>query len=103
MHQPLAVLHEMSHAYHDQALGFDNKEIEGAYEKFKASGKYEKVLRSNGRTERHYALTNPMEWFAEMTESYFGANDFFPFNQGELQQQEPEIFKLMQKIWGATP
>ena len=103
MHQPLAVLHEMSHAYHDQVLGFDDKEIKDAYDKFKASGKYEKVLRSSGRMERHYGLTNPMEFFAEMTESYFGANDFFPFNQGELKQQEPDIFALMQKIWGRTP
>lgn len=103
MHQPLGILHEMAHAYHDQALGFDNKEIKDAYEKFKASGKYEKVLRSSGRMERHYALTNPMEFFAEMTESYFGANDFFPFNQGELKQQEPDLFELMRKIWGPTP
>jgi hypothetical protein len=44
-----------------------------------------------------------MEFFAEMSESYFGANDFYPFNQGELKDYAPEIFELMQKIWGKTP
>ena len=24
------------------------------------------------------------EFFEEMTEAYFGSNDFYPFNQGEL-------------------
>ena len=31
---------------------------------------------------RHYALTNHKEFFAEMSEAYFGMNDFFPFNRG---------------------
>jgi len=103
MLQPLAILHELAHSYHDQVLSFDNKEVMAAYEKFKASGKYESVLRSNGRMERHYGLTNQMEFFAEMTESYFGANDFYPFNNCELKQAEPELFELMKKIWGGTP
>ena len=41
-----------------------------------------------------------MEFFAEMTEAYFGAYDFFPFNRAELMTAEPEIFQLLQAIWG---
>jgi hypothetical protein len=41
-----------------------------------------------------------MEFFAEMTESYFGSNDFYPFVTGELKRDEPDIFKLMEEIWG---
>ncbi len=37
---------------------------------------------------------------AEMTESYFGLNDFFPFNRVELLTAEPEILDLMQTIRG---
>ncbi len=103
MQQPLAVLHELAHAYHDQVLSFDNPEIKAAYEKFKVSGKYESVLRNSGKMQRHYALTDEKEFFAEMTESYFGDNDFYPFNQGELKQAEPWLFDLMRKIWGPTP
>ena len=40
---------------------------------------------------------------AEMTESYFGSNDFYPFVTGELKQAEPEIFTLMSDLWGKLP
>ena len=77
----MAILHELSHAYHDQVLGFDHPRIKEAYEAYKKSGRGEKVLLHDGTRTRHYALTNQMEFFAEMTESYFGSNDFFPFNR----------------------
>ncbi len=51
----------------------------------------------------HYGLTDQMEFFAEMTECYFGANDFYPFVAGELKQAEPEIFSLLADIWGPLP
>ena len=101
--QPSAVLHELAHAYHDQLLGFDNPEIKAAWEAFVKSGKYKKVLHVNGSERRHYALTNEKEFFAEMTETYFGRNDFYPFNSGELKRDEPELFKLMEKVWGKLP
>ena len=52
---------------------------------------------------RHYALTNHKEFFAEMTEAYFGVNDFFPFNRAELKEAEPEILSLMSIIWESPP
>ncbi len=97
--QPWSVLHELAHAYHDQVLGFDNAAIAAAWKKFKDGGRYEKVLHINGRLIRHYALTNPQEFFAEMTESYFGTNDFYPFNRAELRRAEPDIFALLARIW----
>ncbi len=57
------------------------------------------MLHINGRRVRHYALTDQKEFFAEMTEAYFGVNDFFPFNHGELKDAEPEIHALMKKLW----
>ena len=44
-----------------------------------------------------------MEFFAEMTESYFGQNDFYPFNRAELRRDEPEVYALMRKLWGPLP
>ncbi len=101
--QPWSVLHELAHAYHDQVLGFDHAEIRAAWERFRDSGKYKSVLHINGKKVPHYGLTNPMEFFAEMTESYFGHNDFFPFNRAELQREEPAIFELLTTIWGPDP
>jgi hypothetical protein len=99
--QPMVILHELAHAYHDQVLSFDEKRIKEAWARFKESGKYEKVMHISGKPRRHYALTNQMEFFAEMTEAYFGTNDFYPFVRSELRQELPEFYKLLEEIWGS--
>ena len=101
--QPWSVLHELAHAYHDQVLGFDEPRIREAYENYKKSGRGEKTLLFDGSRVRHYALTNHKEFFAEMTEAYFGENDFFPFNRAELKEAEPEIYDLMARVWETPP
>jgi len=101
--QPWAVLHELAHAYHDRVLGFDEPRIKAAWTSFRDAGRYQSVLTSPGGERAHYALTDPKEFFAEMTECYFGANDFYPFVAGELKQAEPDIFNLMRDIWGPLP
>jgi hypothetical protein len=98
--QPWVILHELAHAYHDQVLGFEESRIREAYERFKHSGHGDAALRYDGQSVRHYGLTDHKEFFAEMTEAYFGLNDFFPFNRAELMTAEPEIFALLQSIWG---
>lgn len=98
--QPWVILHELAHAYHDQVLGFDEPRVRKCYEEFQRSGRGERALRYDGVRARHYALTDAKEFFAEMSEAYFGLNDFFPFNRAELMTAEPEVFELMQAIWG---
>ncbi len=97
--QPWVILHELAHAYHDQVLGFDNPRVREAFEGYKKSGRGEKALLYDGRRVKHYALTNPMEFFAEMTEAYFGVNDFFPFTRAELLETEPATHELMADVW----
>lgn len=97
---PYVILHELAHAYHDQILSFDNKEIIKVYEASEKKGLYERVLLFSGRKVRHYARTNHKEFFAEMTESYLGVNDFYPFVRAELKEHDPETYALMRKIWG---
>jgi hypothetical protein len=99
--QPWMVLHELAHGYHHRALpgGFANGGLKSAYTRAKASGRYESVLRIGGREERAYAMTDPMEYFAEATEAYFGINDFYPFVRAELKRHDPELFDLLGKLW----
>ena len=103
---PWFVLHELAHGYHDRELpkGFANPDIAAAYARAKDSGKYDKVERhfGNGRpntVEKAYAMTTPMEYFAETTEAYFGRNDFFPFTGDELKKHDPDMFELLGKLW----
>jgi len=99
--QPWVMLHELAHAYHDQFLerGFENPAVKEAWQQLVDSGKYVSTLHIDGRDTRHYALTDQMEFFAEFTEVFFGMNDFFPFNRGELRRDAPEIDRLMRTIW----
>ena len=97
--QPSMVLHELAHAYHDRVLRFDHPEIRKAYDNAKAEGRYESVLRISGMKERHYALTDPMEYFAEGTEAFLGTNDFYPFVRAELRQHDPKLFHLLEELW----
>mmetsp|Transcript_22069 Transcript_22069/g.55645 ORF Transcript_22069/g.55645 Transcript_22069/m.55645 type:complete len:550 (+) Transcript_22069:533-2182(+) len=84
--QPAILFHELSHAFHwqcqqnfgklcskkedrDWFLSLDAA-IKNTYEKVKATGKYEKVKYIYGQYQRHYALTTPNEYFAELCEAF---------------------------------
>lgn len=98
--QPSMVLHELVHAYHDRVLGIDEPRIVAAYERVKASGRFESVLRYHGGKERHYALNDCQEFLAELTEAWFGVNDFWPFVRAEVLESDPETAALLRAIWG---
>ncbi len=97
---PYAVLHELAHAYHDQRLSWDYPDIIRAFNAAKSSGNYEAVLSHTGRTVMHYGMNNHKEYFAEMTEAYLGVNDFYPFVRAELKEHDPQMYELMEKVWG---
>jgi hypothetical protein len=102
--QPWMILHELAHAYHHKFLdqGFDNPEIKSAFQKAKKKKQYDNVLYFNGNTKKAYALENPMEYFAEATEAYFGTNDYYPFVRAELQKHDPDLYRLLEKIWSGA-
>lgn len=103
---PNFALHELAHAYHDRVLGFGEADIVRCYKKAEAGGSYERVERqdSEGRKSvgRAYALSNPKEYFAECSEAFFARNDFFPYNREELRGHDPEMFEVLQKVWGVA-
>jgi hypothetical protein len=98
--QPWMVLHELAHGYHDQVLGFENAEVQACFDAAVRAKLYESVLHGRSKKVRHYALTNAKEYFAEMTEAYFGTNDFYPFVRAELRQVDPRMSELLEKVWG---
>jgi len=98
--QPFMVLHELAHAYHDQVLGYNHLGIAVAYRAAVDSRRYESVLHFRGDRQRHYALTNNQEFFAEMTEAFFGTNDFYPFVRAELKTYDPQTYRTIADAWG---
>lgn len=100
--QPFMVLHETAHAYHDQVLrgGYGNRRIREAYERALKTALYDKVKYVRGETKRAYAITNPMEFFAENSEAFFGRNDFYPFDREDLRRHDPETYRMIAELWG---
>jgi hypothetical protein len=98
--QPWMVLHELAHAYHDQVLGYEHAEVRAAFQQAKDGGSYESILRAGGKMERAYALNNDQEYFAELSEAFFGVNDFFPFVRTELARHDAEGYRTVAKAWG---
>lgn len=97
--QPWMVLHELAHAFHHRILSFEHAAIRVCYEEAMRNKRYTSVLHIRGENRKHYACTNPMEYFAEMTEAYFGCNDFYPFVRAELRQVDPRMYELLEKLW----
>jgi hypothetical protein len=97
--QPFMLLNQLARAYHDKVLGFDNAEIKAAHQQAVENGKYNLVLRFDGQYVRHPALNNAIEYFAEMTEAYYGVNDHYPLLQFELKQYDPNACELLAKLW----
>ncbi len=100
--QPWMVMHELAHGYHFLFLpnGFDNADVKATYATAMAAKRYDLVRHWNGAMVKAYATTNPMEYFSETTEAYFGTNDFYPFVRGELMSADPDGYTLMRKVWG---
>ena len=99
--QPWMVLHELAHALHDRLPDrFKNRQIMQTYKRAMAADKYGVVPHISGVRRDAYAANNPMEYFAEASEAFWGRNDFFPFVRSELRDHDPHAYKLMKSVWG---
>lgn len=97
--QPWMLLHELAHAYHHQVLGYENRMVLIAYQHAMRRGLYEQVDYIRGGKQKAYATTNVQEYFAELSEAYFGKNDFYPFTRDELARHDPLGHKMLQFVW----
>lgn len=99
--QPWMVLHELAHGYHHQFLpdGNENAQVCAAFEAAQRRGQYAEVLHASGRRKVAYASNNPMEYFAEASEAFFGTNDFYPFVRAELREHDPPLYAALEELW----
>jgi hypothetical protein len=98
--QPWMILHELAHAYHHRVLGPDHAGLAAAYKSAVAGGRYESVAYGQRGKRKAYALTDSYEYFSELSEAYFGRNDFEPVNRADLEAFDPAGSKLMREVWG---
>lgn len=93
------LMHELAHAYHDLVLSLHYAPIRSAYHHARLSGRYDAVRHSSGRFETAYAMTDHREFFAELSEAYFGQGDFFPFTREELEEFDPSSYRAISDAW----
>lgn len=98
---PYVFLHELAHAYE-----FKNRQRLNVIQHYNAA--MDKGLYTNVPTREDpdvmgpaYASVNEKEWFAELTEAYFGVNDYFPKTRDELKTYDPESYDFIEKAWTA--
>lgn len=99
--QPYMTFHEFAHAYHWR-LGFDHADVKAAYDKAMEAGLYDAVdynMATDGEPVRAYAANNEREYFAELSEAYFGLNDYFPFTRRQLKAHDPRGYALVEQLW----
>jgi hypothetical protein len=99
--EPWAMMHELAHFYHHTVLGDQNTRILTAYRHAREEHLYKSVEHYDGRMVPAYARTNEREYFAELTEAYFGRNDFYPFTREQLQSYDAIGFAMVQEAWEA--
>jgi len=98
--QPWMVLHELAHAYHHRVLKHRHAGLDAAFQDAVGQKRYESVAYFRpGETRKAYAITNVDEYFAELSEAYFGRNDFYPFDRAELSRHDPMGYKALERIW----
>ncbi len=100
------ILHELSHAYHDQFIedGYGNSEIDDEYEDAEDSGDYDdnRVLYPwwDEQYRKHYGMTSAREFFATLSETYFlGAYATYPHNLRDLYHHDRSAYRLIQAAW----
>jgi len=58
-----------------------------------ASGKYNSVFHiSCSVGHKHDATTDEAEYFAESTEAFFWKNDYYPLNNMQLYEFDPDMY-----------
>lgn len=107
------LLHELSHAFHNKFCpnGFDCAEIEQLFRTAMKANIYHKVhvhgsQGKDGRLCKHYACTNSMEFWAELSVAYHWKldgvteyNKWYPFNNSQLHFHDPETWAVLDKYW----
>ena len=105
LNQPYMVMHELAHAYHHRVLDFNSTIITNAFNNAVSSNLHTNVSYHSGGGNYYnvptaYALTNEFEYFAEITEAYFGLNDFYPFDYNDLRNYDTVGFNACVSVWG---
>ena len=97
---PMLVIHELAHAFHKINYEDIDEQIMDAFNNARWENLYEDLKLGRDLTRyKMYASHSPFEYFSELTEAYFGINDYFPHSRKELRKHDPVGYKMIKSIW----
>lgn len=95
-----AVMHEMAHAWHIWNWPEKYAPIYSAWQHAHSNGLYRNVKDTKGTViPKAYALTNQLEYFAEISAAYFVGINYYPFDRAVLSNYDPVGTKMVQLLW----
>jgi hypothetical protein len=99
-----AVQHEMAHAYHLRKWPEGQPpELYAAYQNALKEGLYCQVRDNEGRLHaRAYALTNALEYFAELSCMLWACCNYPPCEAKELKAYDPQGYATVREMWSAS-
>lgn len=101
------LLHEGAHGYGSRTKATTSNVIKATYNSVMATGIYNSVPYITGGMYPAYALTNEIEYFAEITEAFFSGeyfgeayrNDYYAFYLSQLKTFDPAGYQLCMSVW----
>lgn len=97
-----AIMHEMAHAWHIWHWAEKHPPIYSAWKHAHSNGLYRNVKDTRGVINpQAYALTNQLEYFAEISAAYFVGINYYPFDREVLAKYDPVGTKMVQALWSS--
>jgi hypothetical protein len=94
----LVLLPMLAFGYSFRVLGGHNKTIQDAYESAKLAELYtlqDYIIKDNKR----FRLRDAEQYFAVLTQAYFGTLNDMPHNRKELQIYDPKGYAMVEELW----
>ena len=95
-----ALVHELGHAQHLEHWPENRSDIYDTWKHAMESRLYQ-VVRAEDKDSfnPNYAAQNHLEYFAELTATYFVGNQYYPRDRASLKGYDPEGHALIEKLW----
>jgi hypothetical protein len=98
------LVHEFAHAYHLARWPETYPKIFDTWQAAVKKGLYKNVVDEKGKVlDQAYAITNQLEYFAELSVMYFIGNNYAPRSRAELEAYDPGGAELIKKLWSPGP
>lgn len=96
-------VHEMAHAYHYKNWKRLGRKSKNAYDQAKQKKLYlnvpAKYKKRDYSLKKAYAMTNHVEYFAELSSAYFSSLYYHPFNHRGLKTYDPVGYQMIQQAY----